>query len=81
MRNSFNLDLTLLIQEIIQIGVMKAVKIINKIEIPSTPNLNFIKPLIQFFSSKNWKPTKLLSKEYQRNKVKKKFTKLEKIEI
>ena len=40
-------------QEIIQIGVMKAVKTINKIEIPSTPNLNFIKPLIQSLSSIN----------------------------
>ena len=37
--------------EIIQIGVIKVVKTINKIEIPSTPNLNFIKSLIQDFSS------------------------------
>ena len=43
-------------QEIIHIGVMNAVKTINKIEIPSIPSLNFISPLIQFFSSMNWKP-------------------------
>ena len=40
-------------QEIMQIGVIKAVRIINSIEIPSIPNLNFINPLIQFFSSTN----------------------------
>jgi hypothetical protein len=40
-------------QEIIQMGVIKAVKRINKIEIPSIPNLNFIKPLIQVVSSTN----------------------------
>ena len=40
---------------------MNAVKTINKIETPSTPSLNFINPLIQFFSSTNWKPTKFLS--------------------
>ena len=52
-RNSFNLVFTLLIQEIIQIGVIKAVNIINRIEIPSIPNLYFIKPLIQVISSTN----------------------------
>ncbi len=52
-KNSLSLVLTLLIQEIIQIGVMNAVKTINKIEIPSIPNLNFINPLIQFCSSTN----------------------------
>ena len=40
-------------QEIIQIGVIKAVSKINKIEIPSIPNLNLIKPLIQLNSSMN----------------------------
>jgi hypothetical protein len=40
-------------QEIMQIGVIKAVKTMKSIEIPSTPNLNFIKLFIQFFSSKN----------------------------
>ena len=40
-------------QEIIQIGAIKAVKIINNIEIPSMPSLNLIIPLIQFFSSTN----------------------------
>ena len=52
-KNSLSLFLTLFIQEIIHIGVMNAVSTINKIEIPSTPSLNFINPLIQFFSSKN----------------------------
>ena len=52
-KNSFTLTLTLLMQEIIQIGVIKAVKTINNIEIPSTPSLNFIKSLIQDFSSIN----------------------------
>ena len=32
-------------QEIIQIGVMKLVKTINNIEIPSIPNLNLMKSL------------------------------------
>ena len=52
-KNSLTLSLMLLMQEIIQIGVMNAVKTINKIEIPSIPNLNFINPLIQSFSSMN----------------------------
>ena len=52
-RNSLSLFLTLFIQEIIQIGVMNAVRTINKIDIPSMPNLNLIYPLIQFFSSTN----------------------------
>ena len=51
--DSFSLDLILLIQEIIQIGVINAVKRINKIEMPSIPNLNFITPLIQVISSTN----------------------------
>ena len=73
-KNSLSLFLTLLMQEMIQIGVMNAVKTINKIEIPSIPNLNFINPLIQFCSSINWKPVKLLSKEYHKKIVKNKFT-------
>ena len=52
-KNSFTLILTLFMQEIIQIGVIKVVKTINNIEIPSTPNLNFIKSFIQDFSSTN----------------------------
>ena len=61
-------------QEIIQIGVINAVKIINKIEIPSIPNLNFINPFIQFCSSINWNPIKLLSNEYHKKIAKNKFT-------
>ncbi len=53
-------------QEIIHMGVINAVKTINKIDIPSIPSLNFINPLIQFLSSKNWKSTEFLSKEYQK---------------
>ena len=63
-------------QEIIQIGVMNAVKTINKIEIPSIPNLNFINQLIQFCSSTNWNPAKLLSKEYHKKIARNKFTTL-----
>ena len=59
-----------------QIGVIKAVRIINKIEIPSIPNLNLIKPLIQILSSINWKPVKFLSNEYHKNKAKNKLAKL-----
>ena len=49
----FTLTLTLFTQEIIQIGVIKVVKTIKRIDIPSTPNLNFIKLFIQNFSSTN----------------------------
>ena len=63
-------------QEIMHIGVINAVRTINKIEIPSMPNLNFINPLIQCLSSKNWKSTEFLSKEYQRNKTNKKLATL-----
>ena len=52
-KNSLTLFLTLFTQEIIQIGVIKVVKTIKRIEIPSTPSLNFIKSFIQAFSSKN----------------------------
>ena len=41
-KNSLTLSFTLLMHEIIHIGVIKVVKTINKIEIPSTPNLNLI---------------------------------------
>ena len=58
--------------EIIHIGVIKVVKTINKTEIPSTPNLNFIKLLIQDFSSTNWKSAVLISKEYHKNNDRKK---------
>ena len=37
----------------IQIGVIKVVKTIKRIDIPSTPNLNLMKLLIQDFSSTN----------------------------
>ena len=57
-------------------GVIKAVKRINKIEMPSIPNLNFIKPLIQVFSSTNWKSYVVGSNEYHKNRARKKFVKL-----
>ena len=41
-RNSLTLTLTLLTHEIIQIGVIKVVKIIKSIDMPSIPNLNFM---------------------------------------
>ena len=74
-KKSLNLFLTVLFTETIQRGVIKAVNKINKIEIPSIPNLNFMKPLIQFISSRNWKSDILLSNEYHKNKVIKKLTK------
>ena len=52
-KNSLTLNFMLFTQEIIQIGVIKVVKTIKSIEIPSTPNLNFIKLFIQDFSSTN----------------------------
>ena len=52
-KNSLNLFLIEFTQEIIQIGAINAVRTMNKTDIPSIPNLNLIKPLIQFFSSKN----------------------------
>ena len=70
-KNSFTLTLTLLIQEMMQMGVIRVVKTINSIEMPSTPNLNFINSLIQDFSSTNWKSEVLWSREYQINKDKK----------
>ena len=68
-------------QEIIQIGVIKVVKTIKRIDIPSTPNLNFIKSFIQDFSSTNWKSEVFKSKEYQRNSDNIKVAKLEKSDI
>ena len=80
-KNSLILVLTLFIQDKTHIGVIKAVKTINKIEIPSIPSLNFINPLIQFFSSTNWNPEKVLSKENHKKRHNIKFAKLVKIEI
>ena len=48
-KNSLILSLTLLMHEMIQIGVINVVRIIKRIEIPSTPSLNLIKSLIQDF--------------------------------
>ena len=52
-KNSFNLTFTEFMQDITQIGAINAVRTMNKIEIPSIPNLNFMYPLIHFFSSTN----------------------------
>ena len=65
-RNSLILVLTLLIHEIIHIGVIKVVRTINKIEIPSIPNLNLIKLFIQDCSSTNWKSAVFKSREYHK---------------
>ena len=54
-------------------GVIKVVSKINKIDIPSTPNLKLIKLPIQFFSSTNWKSDVEESKESHRKSDKKKF--------
>ena len=51
-----------------QIGVINVVSTIKSIEMPSTPNLNFIKSFIQDFSSKNWKSEDDKSNENQINK-------------
>mgnify|MGYP005716791529 CR=1 FL=1 len=75
-KNSFTLTLTLLTQEIIQIGVIKVVKTINNIDMPSTPSLNFIKLFIQDFSSTNWNSEVLISKEYHKNNERKKVATL-----
>ena len=80
-KNSLILVFTLFIQDNMHIGVIKVVKTINKIEIPSTPNLNLMYPLIQFFSSTNWNPEKLLSKENHKKRHNTKFARLVKIEI
>ena len=57
-------------------GIIKAVSKINKIDMPSIPSLNLMKPLIQTVSSTNWKFDEELSNEYHKNKTRKKFTKL-----
>ena len=67
-KNSLTLSLTLLMHEIMQIGVINVVSTIKRIEIPSTPNLNLIKSFIQDCSSKNWKSADEWSIEYQTNK-------------
>ena len=54
-KNSLTLSLTLLMHEIMQIGVISVVSTIKRIEIPSIPNLNLIKSFIQYCYSKNWK--------------------------
>ena len=61
--------------------MIKVVKTINSIEIPSIPSLNFIKLLIQDFSSTNWNSEEFKSKEYQINKDNKNVAKLLKSEI
>ena len=68
-------------QEITQIGVIKVVKTINRIDIPSIPSLNLIKSFIQDFSSTNWKSDEEKSSEYQRNNDRIKVAILEKSEI
>ena len=80
-KNSLNLILIELIHDITHIGVISAVRTMNSTEMPSTPNLNFMKPLIQFFSSMNWKPRKSLSNDHHKNKARKKLAKLVKSEI
>ena len=50
-----------------QIGVINVVRTIKSIEIPSTPNLNFIKSFIQDFSSMNWKSEEFMSRECHKN--------------
>ena len=52
-----------------QIGVMKVVKTINNIDIPSTPNLNFIKSFIQDFFFYKLKFEELISKEYHKKVI------------
>ena len=52
-KNSFILSLTLFIQEIIQIGVIKVVSTMKSIDMPTIPNLNLMELFIQDFSSIN----------------------------
>ena len=79
-KNSLTRVLTLFMQEIMQIGIIKVVKTINKMEIPSIPSLYFIKLLIHVASSTNWNSVASLSKEYQRNNESRRFEKLVKSE-
>ncbi len=46
-KNSLSLNFIVLFTEIMQSGVINVVKRINKIEIPSIPNLNLIKLLVK----------------------------------
>ena len=69
-KNSFNLVLMLLFTDTMQRGVIRVVRTINKIDIPSMPTLQFIKPLIQVSSSKNWNSAVDGSNKYQRYKDK-----------
>ena len=55
------------------IGIIKVVSKINKMEIPSIPNLKVIKLLIQFFSSTNWKSEVVGSNKNQRKIERKRF--------
>ena len=80
-KNSLTLILTLFTHEIIQIGVINVVKTIKRIDIPSTPNLNLIKLLIQDFSSTNWNSELFISKEYHKNNERKKVATLLNSEI
>ena len=52
---------------------MNAVSTINKIEIPSTPSLNFINPLIQFFLLKIENQLYFYQNEYHKKKTSNKF--------
>ena len=79
MRNSLILYLILRIPEKIHTGVINVVNNINKIEIPSIPNLKLINPSIHFFSSTNWKSDSDVSKENHRKSESKKLAKDEKI--
>ena len=60
---------------------MNVVKTIKRIDIPSTPSLNFIKLFIQVFSSTNWKSDEFISKEYHTKIDNKKVAMLLKREI
>ena len=51
---------------------INVVKTIKRIDIPSIPNLNFIKLFIQDFSSTNWNSEVFISKEYHKNNDSKK---------
>ena len=65
-KDEFDIELTAVGDK--KINVIKVVRTIKRMDIPSTPNLNFIKSFIQFFSSTNWNSAEFKSKECQRNK-------------
>ena len=75
-KNSLTLTLTLFIHEIIQIGVINVVKTIKSIDIPSIPNLNFIKSFIQDFPLQTEIQRNLYLKEYHKNNESKKVAEL-----